>query len=50
MTPINAVIPITRAATMAKSIKKATIWNSSFCLSVTLLYEKKERKERKVRK
>ena len=49
MTPINAVIPMMRAATVTKSIKKQSFANSP-CLSVFLLYEIKDEKERNVRK
>ncbi|GAB6430213.1 hypothetical protein bcgnr5390_46120 [Bacillus luti] len=50
MTPINAVIPMMRAATVAKSIKKAIIFKFPLCLSVFLLYEIRGEKERNVRK
>ncbi|OTY02859.1 dithiol-disulfide isomerase [Bacillus thuringiensis] len=50
MTPINAVIPMMRAATVIKSIKKAIICKLPLCLSVCLLYEIKNKKERNVRK
>nr|WP_242301797.1 dithiol-disulfide isomerase [Bacillus cereus group sp. BfR-BA-01361] len=50
MTPINAVIPMMRAATVTKSIKKAIICKFPLCLSVFLLYEIKDEKERNVRK
>ncbi|PFC90702.1 dithiol-disulfide isomerase [Bacillus anthracis] len=50
MTPINAVIPMMRAATVTKSIKKAIIRKFPLCLSVCLLYEIKDKKERIVRK
>ncbi|WP_373560944.1 dithiol-disulfide isomerase [Bacillus cereus] len=50
MTPINAVIPMMRVATMIKSVKKAIICKFPLCLSVFLLYEIKGEKERNVRK
>ncbi|KAA0811459.1 MULTISPECIES: dithiol-disulfide isomerase [Bacillus cereus group] len=50
MTPINAVIPMMRAATVIKSTKKAIICKLPLCLSVCLLYEIKNKKERNVRK
>ncbi|PEX53066.1 dithiol-disulfide isomerase [Bacillus thuringiensis] len=50
MTPINAVIPMMRAATVIKSTKKAIICTHPLCLSVCLLYEIKNKKERNVRK
>ncbi|PDY83498.1 dithiol-disulfide isomerase [Bacillus cereus] len=50
MTPINAVIPMMRVATMIKSVKKAIICKFPLCLPVFLLYEIKGKKERNVRK
>ncbi|PJZ23230.1 dithiol-disulfide isomerase [Bacillus tropicus] len=50
MTPINAVIPMMRVATVTKSIKKPIIRKFPLCLSVCLLYEIKDKKERNVRK
>ncbi|UPJ17586.1 dithiol-disulfide isomerase [Bacillus cereus] len=50
MTPINAVIPMMRATTVIKSTKKAIICKLPLCLSVCLLYEIKNKKERNVRK
>ena len=49
MTPINAVIPMMRAATVIKSIKSNHL-KTPLCLSVCLLYEIKNEKERNVRK
>ena len=49
MTPINAVIPMMRVATVTKSIKSNHL-QIPLCLSVFLLYEIKDKKERNVRK
>ncbi|MGR5865826.1 dithiol-disulfide isomerase [Bacillus cereus] len=50
MTPINAVIPMMRAATVIKSTKKAIICKLPLCLSVCLLYEIKNKKRKKCQK
>ena len=44
MTPINAVIPMMRAATVTKSIKSNHL-QIPLCLSVFLLYEIKMKKK-----
>ena len=44
MTPINAVIPMMRAATVIKSTKSNHL-QTPLCLSVCLLYEIKNKKK-----